>query len=117
MDDSCRVGYAIVSPEINFAIKKRINNYFTVFDAEALAIEEAVNYILDNKTAKSFIFSDFFNVLSNLRAPDCWHTTHGSILRIKNILYQCNKLGLLAKLMWIPSHCILGNELADFLAK
>src|SRR5580765_572934 len=83
-----------------------------------MAIEETVNYVLDNRLLKSLILSDSLSVLSNLQAPDCSGTINHNILRIKNSPLKCKNLGISVKLMWIPSHRgIPGNEMADSLAK
>lgn len=88
-----RVGFAIFSPEINLSFKKRINNHSisTIFQAEALAIEEALKIISDRKLLKSVILSDSLSVLSSLQsAGNFYHT----ILRIKKLLFLSKQLDL-----------------------
>ncbi|KMQ91490.1 pol-like protein, partial [Lasius niger] len=116
--DTERTGFAIFSPELNLSIQKRINNHASIFEAEALAIVEALDVIVKKNIQRTAIFSDSLSVLTNLENPILSGNTHHLILRIRNSMLRCSQLNLETELIWIPSHKgIIGNERADLLAK
>ncbi|XP_070162306.1 uncharacterized protein [Polyergus mexicanus] len=111
-------GYAVFSPELGYEYKERINNYNTIFEAEALAIQHAIDSILNNKIKKSAIFSDSLSVLSSLANPATTNKSHQRVFQIRGSLFECTKQSLEIHIIWIPSHRgIYGNERADILAK
>ncbi|XP_029658825.1 uncharacterized protein LOC115232833 [Formica exsecta] len=111
-----RVGYAAFSLELDLEYKNRINNNCT--EAEALAIQYAVDTVLNKKIRKAVIFSDSLSVLSNLENPVSTGILHCGILKIKRSLFECFKQAFEVHIFWIPSHRgIPGNERADVLAK
>uniref|UniRef100_A0A0K8VMK1 RNA-directed DNA polymerase from mobile element jockey n=1 Tax=Bactrocera latifrons TaxID=174628 RepID=A0A0K8VMK1_BACLA len=83
----------------------------TIFTAEALAIELAVEYAKKNK-GKYIICSDCKSCITAIKSPS---NTNKIISFIRNSLIAApNKI----KVMWIPGHVgILGNERADTAAK
>ncbi|XP_045497623.1 uncharacterized protein LOC123695755 [Colias croceus] len=89
------------------------------YTGEALAILEAVSYILSHDMDQSIICSDSQSCLNSLcsnlfRAK----IKHPIILKIKELLFECHERNIRVTLTWIPSHCgILGNESADWCAK
>ncbi|KMQ86767.1 pol-like protein [Lasius niger] len=97
------VGYVVYSPGLNF---------------EFLAISQALNIIINKGIKRAVIFSDSLSVFTSLQNPILSGRTHHWILQIRNSLFNCNRLGLETKLLWIPSHCgITGNERVNLLAK
>lgn len=113
-----KVGLAVFSPELNIEFKERINNYCTIYEAEALAISRALDFLIDSNVKTSVIFSDSLSVLNNLKNPIISRRTHPWILHIINSLHNGHKKGLDIRIVWIPSHRgIPGNENADSLAK
>lgn len=67
----------------------------------------------------SIIFSDSKSCLQSILSnPFRSISRFPSILKIKDILYQCHQLGIHVVLAWIPGHSgIPGNESADACAK
>ncbi|XP_029679315.1 uncharacterized protein LOC115245236 [Formica exsecta] len=113
-----RVGCAAFSPELDLEHKERINNNCTIFEAEALAIQYAVDTVLNEKIRKTVIISDSLSVLSNLENPVSTGILHRGILKIKRSLFECFKQEFEVHIYWIPSHRgIPGNKRADALAK
>lgn len=93
--------------------KNRINNYSTIFEAEALAIQYAINTILNSKTKKSTIFPVSLSMLSNL-SPVTTGKSHHGISQIRSSFFECSNQSLEIHIIWIPSHRgIFGNEKAD----
>ncbi|KMQ89380.1 pol-like protein [Lasius niger] len=97
VDGQYRTGFAVFSPETDFSLKKRINNHSSMFEAEALAIEEALRIIIDKRNPKSIIFSDSLSVLTNLQASALSDNSNYIISRIKKSIFSCSQLDLLVK--------------------
>lgn len=92
----------------------KLSSFSSIFDAEALAIKEAILYFLNKSESNIVICSDSRSVLQTLLSQN--NDLHPTINEIKHSLYenQSNNICLL----WIPSHVgIPGNERADSLTK
>lgn len=110
-----RIKRAMPSSEINLEISVRINDFCSIFEAEALTISHAIEIISEKKIHHSIIFTDSLSVLSSLNNPIPWIQ---SPMYIRNSLYNCKNHNLHVEICWIPSHMsIPGNERADALAK
>lgn len=98
----------------NFFKIFKLDNINSIFDAEAYAILQATQYIINNNLSNIMICSDSFSTLSNLvgSSPDL----HPTVELIKQNLFVNIERNI--NLLWIPSHTgISGNEKADFLTK
>ncbi|GIX70131.1 RNase H domain-containing protein [Caerostris darwini] len=110
-----KTGYAIVNFKNNkeiFHSKKRISNHATVFTAELLAINEAIDYIIVNNFPNTIIVSDSRSVLDalgNANNKDTnIHKLNEKIASFKGII----------NFEWIKAHeGFAGNETADRYAK
>lgn len=104
--------YAVVNEQGTTLINKHLNEFCTVFTAEALAIYQAALVAKKTKT-KTMICTDSLSVMRALLTPyvSPWQTVN----KIKDLLIANENM---VKILWVPSHCfIAGNELADSAAK
>lgn len=121
-DGSCdrsakKVGFGLTCPALNTSLKFRIGDHFSVFQAEAFAINRAINLVLANQIKKALIVSDSKSVLSALRYGDVRGKQESCIYVIKLLFNMAKENGLTISFLWIPSHLgIVGNEIADTLA-
>lgn len=65
-----RTSFAVVCPQRRLYFSVRINDNFNIFQAEALAILEALKFIKDQKIKSSVIPSDSKSVLNALISVD-----------------------------------------------
>lgn len=88
---------------------------FTIFSNEVFALNKAIDTIIENKLAKSVIFTDSKSTLEALKDRLNKNTRFHNLLRkIQMIANQGNDIVL----GWIPSHQgLAGNERADKAAK
>ncbi|XP_048004368.1 uncharacterized protein LOC125240518 [Leguminivora glycinivorella] len=113
------VGSAVWIPRYKLILSFKIPSPSSVFTGEAVAIYEAVSFILSHKIPKALILSDSLSCLQDLhkfplRSKDNLTIT----LRTRQSLHQCSLLGLEVTIAWIPSHSAIdGNEQADACAK
>ncbi|GIX87724.1 uncharacterized protein CDAR_617111 [Caerostris darwini] len=92
--------------------KYRISNSATVFMAELVAIDKAIDFVILHAISPANIISDSRSVLLALANPN---NLDPSIIRIKNKVKNYNGQ---VRLFWIKAHAgHMGNERADELAK
>ena len=106
-----KVGYAAAFQ--NQELLKRLPNESSIYSAEAIAIDLAMNIIANHKSSKFIIYSDSKSVLQALQSKD-------STPLITRLLDKMNTLSKNNSiiLIWIPRHIgIQGNERADKAAK
>jgi len=96
----------------SWTTKLDVNN--SVYQAELLAIHNAIEwYIKKGSYLTCTIYTDSFSSLKAIIGP---FQNHPFIHRIRLLMVKCNADFL--KLAWVPAHTgILGNEMADTLAK
>ena len=89
---------------------KRLPNESSIYSAEVIAIDLAMNIIVNHKPSKFIIYSDFKSVLQALQNKDSSTPLITRLLDKMNTLSKNNSIIL----TWIPSHIgIQGNERAD----
>ena len=92
---------------------KRLPNESSIYSAEVITIDLAMNIIANNKSSKFIICSNFKSVLQTLQSKDLTPLITRLLDKI-NTLSKNNSIIL----TWIPSHIgIQGNERADKAAK
>ena len=102
-----KVGCAAVFQ--NQELLKRLPNESSIYSAEVIAIDLAMNIIANHKSSK-FIYSDSKSVLQALQSKDSSTPLIIRLLDKMNTLSKNNSIIL----TWIPSHIgIQGNERAD----
>ena len=111
--DDMRVGCAVVSD--NYLENMRIQDGFSIFTAEAKAIDLALDFIAVCEISNNFIiFSDSLSVLKSLD-----HTSSKKP-QIQKLLEKQHDLSIYNEIIycWIPSYIgIPGNENVDLKAK
>lgn len=117
-DRGC-VGAAVWIPKYSIILNFKCPSFASVFTGEAIAILEALSYILSHKLNKSVILSDSKSCLQAILSNQfrC-KTKYPFILKIKELLFICHSQDIQVVLAWIPSHSgISGNETVDLWAK
>lgn len=113
------VGLAVVCPQLNLSFQFRIPSLASIFTAESLAIQIALEHILSSRIPNATIFTDSLSVLQAIsQTSDFIPSSTTAIFKIKKLLLDLISLNCQVTLAWIPSHLgIPGNELVDSLAK
>ena len=114
------VGTACVCPSHNFNKLRSICPLSSIFTAEIIAINDAVDFALKDKNHTYNIFSDSLSVILSLKNTHINIRINPYVFEIKEKikLFQHDNHKGRIKLIWIPSHMgIYGNEEADRLAK
>ncbi|XP_036138908.1 uncharacterized protein LOC118644438 [Monomorium pharaonis] len=120
------VGIGIVVEERDEAYKVSIDNRCSIYTAEAIGIEMAVGWLIDNRIVRdTLILTDSKSVCEALENNSLRVNKNKHIYRIREKILQwkemCKGKGIKEKKLvigWIPSHeGIKGNEVADELAK
>lgn len=89
--------------------------FCSVFQAELLAIREALNYVENQKFTSVILFSDARSALQALSDVECVNLL---ISEIQNIHWNLTLNGTKIQYKWVRGHAgIVGNERADQLAK
>jgi len=113
-EEGCTAAYYI--PEFEISKGFRLSNHCNNFEAELVAILQALQWIIDKGIRRTVIFSDS---LSGLQAIIAGKFGKSVILKeIHYLLFIIQSRNLIVSLAWIPSHVgIQGNEKVDKLAK
>ena len=107
-----KVGCAAVFQ--NQELLKRLPNESSIYSAEAIAIDLAVNILANPKSSKFIIYSDSKSVLQALQNKDSSTPLITRLLDKMNTQSKNNSIIL----TWISSHIgIQGNERADKTSK
>ena len=92
----------------------RLSNNSSVFDAELMAIVQALYFMGDNPPVQMVIYSDSQSALMALNSD----SDSFLVAEIRYLYYIYRNRGSLVSFVWIPSHIgIGGNENADKIAK
>ena len=82
------------------------------FQAECVAMEKAVDWLLEN-SGDSAVITDSMSMVEALKAEE-WKNSDYHLAQIKHKLHMIESKVIL---LWVPSHCdVAGNEVADKLA-
>ncbi|CAK9799235.1 RNA-directed DNA polymerase from mobile element jockey [Anthophora plagiata] len=114
------VGAACVIPEDKYTKRITIPKQASVFTAECIALEAAIEHIYRNQQCSYVVCTDSLSLVQTLDRQGIKHHTNRHIVNIKNILHKLKEKAPSPEItiMWVPSHKgILGNELADREAK
>lgn len=114
------VGSACYVPQLNLEISKSIIEYASVFTAECIAINQAMDIALQNSESDIYNFSDSLSVLQSLKCTKPDTATNRYIFEIKKKydLFKLSRPEIKIQFYWLPSHRgVEGNEYADNLAK
>ena len=112
------VGAALYSPHMNIELQFKLSEYTSIYSAEAIAIGEAIQHMLDHNIPHLLIFSDSKSVLETDSGSNSSSSTSHLIFNIRNPLFLANQNNLDVALIWIPGHVgVDGNEIVDVLAK
>ena len=114
-------GAACICPDLNIQIQKSISTKASVYTAECIALECALEIALENSEYDFLIFSDSLSVLQSIQTPSSGNILINkyihSIKKKYNNFKEAHKDKYI-KFHWVPSHeGIRGNEEVDSLAK
>lgn len=103
------------------SIVRSIDKVASIFTAECLAINDALDIALEHPNQGCFIFSDSLSALLSLKKSNNNVKANPYLLEIREKIYEFQQKALVdceIVLFWIPAHVgIDGNEKADQLAK
>ncbi|XP_011299754.1 uncharacterized protein [Fopius arisanus] len=115
------VGAACFCPQLDVKITKSINPKSSVFTAECIALNDALELALRHTDQTICIFTDCLSALEALNRPKLLIKDNDYLLQIRKKFNEFKNRSTFAeepKLYWIPSHMgIFGNEEVDQLAK
>ena len=92
----------------------------SVYTAECLVVELAVDYANRDPTKSYLICTDSLSLVQSLKAAPFLSNSNRYIYNIRKELQQfkANTMANSITIMWIPAHVgIVGNEIADKVAK
>ncbi|XP_026479588.1 uncharacterized protein LOC113385987 [Ctenocephalides felis] len=110
------VGCAVWIPSQNKQLQIKMPDWATIFTAEVMAINRALDLIRKHKLEKVIILSDSKSALHALNIPKYFGNPliFDSIRKIEDLIKKKHNI----ELIWIRGHAnIIGNEIADGLAK
>lgn len=114
-------GSACIAPQIDVHTKRKIDSSSSVYTAECVALNDALDIALDNSDRDIYIFTDSLSALQTLQSAKLNIKTNSHIFEIKqkyNEFKKRNANSHSITLYWIPAHKgIKGNDEADSLAK
>ena len=112
-----QVGCAFTIPSIRHTQTYKLNEHLSIYTAELIAIQQALNWIIDNKPPKAAIITDSLSALTSIKTGHS-NTRKDITDHLQILISQALNEGINLILDWCPSHCnITGNELADKAAK
>ena len=98
----------------NHSRSYRLPPSFSIFSAEFVAIEIALNFISIHPHRQFIIYTDSKSVLDSLQSLSCSPT----FISVLNLYNDLSKKGYHILFCWVPGHVgIVGNEIADKAAK
>ena len=116
VDGACnsrgKVGFSIYVPSLSIEISLRTQDNLSVYSAELLAIDNAVNVINKNKLSDCLVVSDSLEVLTDMK-----NGSSKSSFRINSVLRKVEASPADIRFAWIPSNSISFHAYADRLAK
>ena len=111
-------GSAFVIPTLNVTRKFKLHPDLTVYTAELIAIQNALQWILENNLDfKTAILTDSLSAIQSIQSGKS-KTRQDILDHVLYLIHCIIKRGLTIDIDWVPSHCnIHENELADAAAK
>ena len=110
-----RTGCSFYVPCIKFSKLFRLTNGASVFQAELVAILQALKFVYEKPTVQRVvILSDSLSAIQAIEneSDNCL------VMEILYMAFLLSNVGIPIVLCWIPSHIgVLGNEIVDHLAK
>lgn len=109
-------GCAFLVPSANYCRKIQLRQEATIYTAEAVAVWNALDYILQHKIPKSLILTDSKSVVESLNRRDRVHSVVISEIWKVHQAIRSENLGV--TVMWVRGHHgFIHNEKVDSLAK
>lgn len=113
------VGCSCVCDELNVTVNRSFPRETSIFTAECIALNEAVDIAINNSNNNFMIITDSLSALNSINSSKVSPKTNPYILSLKDIYHQFyNKSKCKLEFIWIPSHIgVTGNDKADSSAK
>lgn len=120
-ENASSVGIACVTHDPPTHSVKSINQNASIFTAECIALNQAVDYALTKPNENAIIFTDSLSAIMSLRNLMINVKSNPYILELKKKALEFSEKrtnGSTIQFFWVPAHIgIRGNEKADLLAK
>ena len=111
------VGAAFVVPELNIEKQIKLDPTLSVFTSELVAIQHAVQWIIDSKIPKSVILTDSLSAIQTIKSGTS-KSRPDITMKILSLLDTAIINNIEVKIDWVLSHIgIPGNEAAGVAAK
>lgn len=111
-------GSAFYVSDINLSFRYRIQEFCSIFTAEAYAIERALVWINQNNIGNAIILTDSKSVLQAISTSVLKHYKNIIIYNIRELLYSLSCKQTIIRFIWTRGHVgITGNETVDQSAK
>uniref|UniRef100_A0A6M2DNA1 Putative rna-directed dna polymerase from mobile element jockey-like isoform x2 n=1 Tax=Xenopsylla cheopis TaxID=163159 RepID=A0A6M2DNA1_XENCH len=110
------VGSSYYIPSHELYKKTTLNKYGTIFTAELMAVNLAIDYIIQENVNKSIILIDSMSVVNAINTPKM--NGNSLLYNTINKIERSKMEGRQIHIVWIRGHeGIVGNDIADELAK
>lgn len=91
MSGSDCVGSACICPELNIYFKKSINCNASIFTAECVALNDALDIALSYENCSFLVFTDSLSALQSLQYTDLNIKINSYVFEIKKSIYKLLK--------------------------
>ena len=104
---SGRVAAACYWPDLNSFSLLVLHNYFSIFSAECIALNNAIKMAPESSSNNVFIYSGNLSTLQALIKSSVTITTNSFILDIRRLINRYSSGNKKLYFYWIPSHLVL----------
>lgn len=111
-------GFSFYIPSLNINFSDNLPSKACSFTTESYAILSALEFVKSLNVINVLIISDSLSVLSSLASVPFKKSRSFLTIKIKALIHSLHSMDINVEFLWCPSHVgILGNEVADHLAK
>ena len=112
-----KVGIGVFCPQLQLSLSRRLPDHLSVYFAEAYAILQDINHVIQQKLPTFAIVSDNYRVLSDISYGNFLSSPHPSLIHQISALLASLQTPTYS-LTWLPAHfSIPPMDLADSIAK
>lgn len=112
-----RTSAAMYIPQFKYKSAKRTVNNISVYAAEMIAIQIALQWVEEIQPTTVVICSDSYSALTSILSGKS-ESRQDILLEVLQSLYRIWKLRIIATFLWVPAHVgVEGNEEVDKIVK